>query len=97
MPLCDITWYWGKEQLMANGTVKTVLYEKGFGFITPDGGDGGRASELFFHHSAIEEGRLEEYQPGDRVSFDVEPDARNPSRSRATQVRRVSEEAQPEE
>jgi CspA family cold shock protein len=77
---------------MATGTVKTVLSEKGFGFIAPDEGAGGRGSELFFHHSAIQEGRLEEYQPGDRVSFQIEPDSRDPSRSRATGVQRVSEE-----
>jgi cold shock protein len=76
---------------MATGPVKNVLSDKGFGFITPDEGEGGRSSELFFHHSAIREGRLEEYQPGDRVSFEVEPDSRDPSRSRATNVRRVSE------
>ena len=76
---------------MATGTVKTVLTEKGFGFISPDEGDGGRDSELFFHHSAVQEGRIEDYQPGDRVSFEVEPDSRNPSRSRATGVRHVTE------
>ena len=76
---------------MATGTVKTVLSEKGFGFIAPDEGEGERANELFFHHSAIKEGRLEDYQPGDRVSFQVEPDSRDPKRSRATDVRRVSE------
>jgi CspA family cold shock protein len=76
---------------MATGTVKTVLTEKGFGFITPDEGDGGRNSELFFHHSAIQEGRIEEYQPGDRVSFTAEPDTRDPSRSRAANVRRASD------
>jgi len=76
---------------MAIGTVKTVLSDKGFGFISPDGGEGGRDSELFFHHTAIQEGRLEEYQPGDRVSFDSEPDTRDPSRSRATNVRRHTE------
>ncbi len=76
---------------MATGTVKTVLSDKGFGFITPDEGDGGRASELFFHHSSIQDGRLEEYQPGDRVTFDAGPDPRDPSRSRASNVRTVKE------
>jgi CspA family cold shock protein len=76
---------------MATGTVKTVLPDKGFGFIAPDDGDGTRASELFFHHTAVQDGRIEEYQPGDRVSFDAGPDTRDPSRSRASNVRRVTE------
>lgn len=76
---------------MATGTVKTVLSDKGFGFITPDQGEGGRNGDLFFHHSSLQEGRIEEYRPGDRVSFTAEPDSRDPSRSRATNVRRVSE------
>jgi CspA family cold shock protein len=77
---------------MATGTVKTVLSDKGFGFITPDEGGGGQNSDLFFHHTAIQEGRFEEYRPGDRVSFQSEPDSRDPSRFRATNVRRVSED-----
>ena len=80
-----------KAPYVVTGTIKTVLSDKGFGFITPDEGGGGRSSELFFHHTAVREGRLEDYQPGDRVSFDAEPDSRDPSRSRANNVRRVSE------
>jgi CspA family cold shock protein len=76
---------------MATGTVKNVMPDKGFGFITPDGGDGGRNSDLFFHHSAVQEGRIEDYQPGDRVTFNQEPDSRDPSRFRAAAVRRVAE------
>lgn len=76
---------------MATGTVKTVLTEKGYGFISPDEGDGSRGSELFFHYTAVSDGRIEEYQQGDKVTFDSEPDARDPSRSRATNVQRVTE------
>ena len=76
---------------MATGTVKTVLTDKGFGFIAPDGGAGGRTGDLFFHHSSIRDGAIDEYREGDRVSFEVEPDVRDPSRSRATDVRRVED------
>ena len=76
---------------MATGTVKTVLIDKGFGFITPDEGGNGRDSDLFFHSSAVQDGALEEYRVGDRVSFEVGLDTRNPSRSRASDVRRVAE------
>jgi cold shock protein len=76
---------------MATGTVKTVLAEKGFGFISPDGGDGSRGSEVFFHHSAVQDGQIETYREGDRVSFTSEPDPRDPSRTRAADVRRITE------
>jgi cold shock protein len=75
---------------MATGTVKTILIDKGFGFITPDEAAGGK-SDVFFHHSSVQDGRIDEYREGDRVSFEVEPDSRDPSRSRARDVRRVSE------
>ena len=76
---------------MATGTVKTVLSEKGFGFIAPDEGAGGRTGDLFFHHTSVQEGRIDDYHEGDRVSYTIEPDPRDGSRSRATNVRRVSE------
>ncbi len=76
---------------MATGTVKTVLSDKGFGFIAPDGADPAAKSDLFFHHTSIQDGQIEQYRQGDRVSFDAEPDTRDASRMRATNVRRVTE------
>lgn len=76
---------------MATGTVKNVMPDKGFGFIAPDGAAGGRGTDLFFHHSSVQDGRIEEYQAGDRVSFTQEPDSRDPSRYRAADVRRLAE------
>ncbi|MEL6747147.1 MAG: cold-shock protein [Pseudomonadota bacterium] len=54
------------------GTVKFFDLEKGFGFITPDGGD----KDVFVHISAVKQSGLEELQQGQRVSFDTEPDRR---------------------
>ena len=79
---------------MATGTVKTVLSDKGFGFITPDEGNGAGNSDLFFHHTSIKDGQIEQYQPGDKVSYQAEPDSRDPSRSRATNVQRVTDVAE---
>ncbi|MGD9711738.1 MAG: cold-shock protein [Thermomicrobiales bacterium] len=76
---------------MATGTVKTVLSDKGFGFITPDDAGAGEKSDLFFHHTSIQDGQIEQYKQGDRVSYQAEPDTRDPSRTRATNVRRVTE------
>jgi CspA family cold shock protein len=70
---------------MASGTIKTLLYDKGFGFITPEGAQG-RDSDVFFHSSALQNASFDELQGGEAVTFDQEPDPRNASRSRAANV-----------
>lgn len=70
---------------MASGTIKS-LRENGFGFIVPDGAGGGRNTDLFFHRSAIIGTDFDSLQEGQRVTFDVEPDPRDSSRSRAVRV-----------
>lgn len=67
---------------MAQGIIATIT-DRGFGFLQRDGGDG----DLFFHMSALEGGNFDGLQEGQRVSFDEEPDPRNPSRRRAVNVR----------
>ncbi|MFL1387600.1 cold-shock protein [Pseudomonas tritici] len=64
---------------MATGTVKWFNAEKGFGFITQDGGD-----DVFVHYSAIKsEGykTLEEHQ---KVEFEV---TQGPKGAQAENVR----------
>ncbi len=61
----------------ADGTVAWYDEDKGFGFITPDSGDG----DVFVHARALDEG-LTWLAEGDRVAFDVAagdkgPQARN--------------------
>ena len=68
---------------MTHGTIKTVREDRGFGFITPDNGN----SDLFFHHTAVEEPTFEELREGQRVQFEPGQDPRDPSRQRATHVR----------
>ena len=51
-----------------------------FGFIRPDGGSG----DVFFHITKLPPGQR--VQRGDRVTFDIAPDIKNPARSRAVQV-----------
>lgn len=48
---------------MARGTVKFFNEEKGFGFITQEGGE-----EIFVHVSGIKE----QIREGDSVEFDIE-------------------------
>ena len=52
---------------MPVGTVKWFNAEKGFGFITPDGG----GEDLFVHHSAIQMQGFRDLSEGQRVEFEV--------------------------
>ena len=53
---------------MAQGTVKWFNAEKGFGFITPDGG----GPDVFVHFSAIQMEGYRRLQEGQKVEFSVE-------------------------
>lgn len=57
---------------MADGTVKFFNTEKGFGFIVVEGG--GR--DVFVHATAVERAGLPSLREGQKISFDVERDAR---------------------
>lgn len=50
------------------GSVKKFLDGKGFGFITPDEGDG----DVFFHQSEIIMEGFRTLEEGQRVEFEVE-------------------------
>jgi len=57
---------------MTTGTVKFFNATKGFGFISPDGGE----KDVFVHISAVEGSGMSSLQDGQKVTFDVEPDKR---------------------
>jgi cold shock protein len=58
---------------VANGTIKRLVRDRGFGFIRDDGGQ-----EWFFHRSSVKAGSFETLNEGQRVSFDEEPSAKGP-------------------
>src|SRR5437773_7626361 len=58
---------------VANGTIKRLVRDRGFGFIRDDGGQ-----EWFFHRSSVTSGAFEQLNEGQRVSFDEEPSAKGP-------------------
>jgi CspA family cold shock protein len=62
----------GGKEIMAIGTVKFFNTAKGYGFITPDGG----AKDVFVHATALEVAGMHSLAEGQRVSFDIQPDAR---------------------
>ena len=67
---------------MPRGKVKWFNDQKGYGFITPDGG--GR--DLFVHHTAIQAEGFRTLSEGQAVEFEVQEDAKGP---RATNVKGV--------
>jgi cold shock protein len=69
---------------MASGTITTIRDDKGFGFIAPSDQ---RGNDLFFHRSAVLDVDFDDLRDGQEVTFDEEPDPRNPSRQRAVNVR----------
>ena len=52
---------------MAQGTIKWFSDQKGYGFITPDGG----AKDIFIHFSALQGDGFKSLSEGQRVSFDI--------------------------
>ena len=69
---------------MTTGTVKKVVADRGFGFITAEDG-----KEYFFHRSAVEQSLdFDRLAGGEKVVFEVEPSPRGP---RATRVREATD------
>ena len=57
---------------MTVGPVKFFNASKGFGFIAPEGG----GKDVFVHASAVEMAGMRGLDEGQRVSFDIQPDAK---------------------
>ncbi len=57
----------GEILIMAKGIVKWFSNQKGYGFITPDGG----GKDVFVHHSAIQGDGYKTLDEGQAVEFEV--------------------------
>jgi CspA family cold shock protein len=66
------------------GTVKWFNDQKGFGFITPEGG----AKDCFVHHSAIQGSGFKSLAEGEKVEFDMVQAAKGPAAENVTKVGR---------
>jgi len=66
---------------MATGTIKKVISDRGFGFITGEDG-----KDYFFHRDGLTDSvEFEQIAGGERVDFDLQASQRGP---RAVNVRR---------
>ena len=59
---------------MAQGTVKWFNGEKGYGFITPDGGQ----PDVFVHFSAIQATGYRTLEENQRVEFEIQQGQKGP-------------------
>ncbi len=64
---------------MTNGIVKWFNSEKGFGFISVEGGD-----DVFAHFSAINLDGFKTLEEGQKVSFDIVEGAKGPQAANIT-------------
>ena len=69
---------------MTVGTVKWFNADKGFGFITPEGG----AKDCFVHHSAIQGDGYKSLDEGEQVEFDVVQGQKGPAAENVSRLGR---------
>ena len=72
--------------MRTTGTVKWFNDSKGFGFITPEGGQKG----CFVHHSAISGQGFKSLAEGDKVEFDVVQGAKGPAAQNVVKLGRYA-------
>lgn len=64
------------------GIIKTIVSDKGFGFIAVDGEE----KDLFFHKNEVKETTYEELKVGDKVSFEKADSPKGPNAVNVTRI-----------
>jgi CspA family cold shock protein len=72
------------QRMRTTGTVKWFNDAKGFGFITPEGGQ----KDCFVHHSAIQGSGFKTLAEGEKVEFDVVQGAKGPAAENVVKIGR---------
>jgi CspA family cold shock protein len=72
----------GSRLMRTKGTVKWFNDQKGFGFITPEGGE----RDCFVHHSAIQAEGFRTLSEGDEVEFDIVEGEKGPAAENVMKV-----------
>src|SRR3712207_7788349 len=70
------------RRIMPQGTVKWFNADKGYGFITPDGG----GKDCFVHFSAIQGSGFRSLDAGERVEFEVGQGQKGPQAENVTRL-----------
>lgn len=65
-----------------NGTIKTLVSDKNFGFISREGEE----KDLFFHANELQNVAFSDLHVGDSVSFDVTQGDKGPSATNVTRA-----------
>ena len=66
------------------GTVKWFNDQKGFGFITPEGG----SKDVFVHHTAIQGSGFKSLSEGQAVEFDIVQGQKGPAAENVVKIGR---------
>lgn len=64
------------------GVIKTLVSDKGFGFIAVDGEE----KDLFFHKNELKDVSYEDLKVDDRVSFDTADSEKGPNAKNVTRI-----------